>query len=157
MARFVAARLLSSLTAFLAVTLLVFVAFFVLPRDPQGGASRHGAPQYRIHGAMLGEYEHYLWRLVRHGDLGRSYGTRERVTTRLMRAAPVTLSLVAGGVVVWLLIGVPLGLLAALRPRSLLDRAAAVLVFAGLSVQPVWLGLMLSYVFGHTLGVLPVD
>jgi peptide/nickel transport system permease protein len=155
MARFLAGRLVSSVMAFLAVTLLVFVAFFVLPSDPQGGVSRRTSSQYRIHGAMLGEYEHYLWRLVRHGDLGRSYGTRERVTTRLLRAAPVTLSLVAGGLVVWLLISVPLGLLAALRPRSLLDRGAALLVFAGLSAQPLWLGLMLSYVFGHSLGLLP--
>lgn len=155
MARFLAGRLVSSVMAFLAVTLLVFVAFFVLPRDPQGGVSRRTSSQYRIHGAMLGEYEHFLWRLVRHGDLGRSYGTRERVTTRLLRAAPVTLSLVAGGLIVWLLIAVPLGLLAALRPRSLLDRGAALLVFVGLSVQPLWLGLMLSYVFGHSLGLLP--
>jgi peptide/nickel transport system permease protein len=157
MARFLAGRLVSCALAFLAVTLFVFVAFFVMPKDPQSGLSRRVPEQYRVHGTMLGQYAHYVWALVRHGDLGRSYGTRERVTTRLLRAAPVTLSLVGGGVVVLLLIAVPLGLLAALRPRSLLDRGAALGVLVGLSLQPVWLGLMLSYLFGHTLGVLPAD
>jgi peptide/nickel transport system permease protein len=77
------------------------------------------------------------------------------VTTRLIQAAPVTFSLVAGGLVVWLLIAVPLGMLAALRPRSLLDRGASLAVIVGLSIHPVVLGLVLSYFFGHTLNVLP--
>ena len=77
------------------------------------------------------------------------------MTTRLIQAAPVTFSLVAGGLVVWLLIAVPLGMLAALRPRSLLDRGASLAVIVGLSIHPVVLGLVLSYFFGHTLNVLP--
>jgi len=157
MARFLAGRLASAGLAFLAVTLFVFVAFFVLPKDAQNPFTRRTPSEYRIHGTMLGQYAHYVWRLVRHGDLGRSYGTREKVTTRLLRAAPVTLSLVAGGLVVWFLIALPLGLLAAVRPRSLIDRGAALLVLVGLSAQPVWLGLVLSYVFGHELGLLPAD
>jgi peptide/nickel transport system permease protein len=69
----------------------------------------------------------------------------------------VTLSLVAGGLVVWLLIAAPLGLLSALRPRSLLDRGASVLVFAGLSIHPVVLGLVLSWLLGHRLPLLPAN
>jgi peptide/nickel transport system permease protein len=67
----------------------------------------------------------------------------------------VTLSLVVGGLIVWFLIAVPLGILAALRPRSLLDRASTVLVLIGLSLHPVWFGLMLSWFLGHYLHVLP--
>ncbi len=154
MARFVLGRLASSVVAFFAVTLFVFTAFFALQTD-SGGGRRHTSTAYRIHGSMPGEYAHYVWRLVRHGDFGSSYDDREAVTARLVRAAPVTLSLVLGGVVIWLLIAVPLGLLAALRPRSLLDRAGTVLVLIGVSAHPVWLGLMLAYVFGHSLHVLP--
>ena len=155
MGRFVLDRLASSVLLFFAITLFVFVAFFVMPRDDPGRAARRTPPQYRLHGAMMGEYAHYVWRIVRHGDLGYSYGTRERVTARLFRAAPVTLSLVAGGLVVWLLIAVPLGMLAALRPRSLLDRGSTIFVLVGLSAHPVTLGLLLSYFFGHRLSVLP--
>ncbi len=156
MGRFVIGRLASSALVFLAVTVLVFVAFFAMPRDDSGFAERTPS-QYRLHGAILGEYAHYLWRIVAHGDFGRSYGTRERVTTRLFRAAPVTLSLVAGGLVVWLLLAIPLGMLSALRPRSLLDRGATLVVLVGLSIHPVVLGLVLSYLLGHRLDLLPAN
>jgi peptide/nickel transport system permease protein len=155
MGSFVVGRLASSVLLFFAITLFVFVAFFAMPRNTSSRFALRTPPQYRLHGSITGEYAHYVWRLVRHGDLGYSYGTRERVTTRLIRAAPVTFSLVAGGMVVWLLISVPLGMLAAMRPRSLLDRGASFLVLVGLSLHPVVLGLMLSYTFGHRLNVLP--
>src|SRR5579885_3551813 len=105
MAGFVASRVVSSVVAFLALTLFLFVALYAVPRDDSRFARRTPA-EYRIHGSVVGQYTHYLWRVVRHGDLGRSYGTREAVSARLLRAAPVTLSLIAGGLVVWLLISV---------------------------------------------------
>jgi peptide/nickel transport system permease protein len=152
--RYMLARLASSVVLFFAITLFVFVAFYALPRSgPRQGVDE----EYTIHGPLLAGYAHYLWRLVRYGDLGRSYANRQAVTTRLVQAAPVTLSLVAGGLVVWLLIALPLGLLAALRPRSLLDRASTVFVLVGVSMHPVWLGLVLSWFFGHYLHVLPAQ
>jgi peptide/nickel transport system permease protein len=140
---------------FFAITLFVFVAFFVLPSNnsPRRPASLRDT--YRIHGSMPDQYAQYVWNLVRHGDLGDSYADREAVTARLFRAAPVTLSLVVGGLVVWLLIAVPLGILGALRPRSLLDRAGTAFVLIAISVQPVWLGLILGYVFGQHWQLFP--
>jgi peptide/nickel transport system permease protein len=149
---FVLGRLVSTVVVFLALTLFVFMAFFVLPARPTG---RHAPPQYRLHGPLLVAYTHYVWRFVGHGDLGRSYANREAVSSRLFRAAPVTLSVLLGGLVLWLLVFVPLGLLAALRPRSLLDRATSVVVIAGFCAQPLWLGLVLSWFFGKYLKVLP--
>jgi peptide/nickel transport system permease protein len=152
MARYVVVRLGSGVALFFAITLFVFIAFYAIPASSR---EQEVTDAYRIHGSMSGEYAHYVWRIVRHGDLGYSYINREAVTTRLFRAAPVTLSLVLGGIVVWLLIAIPLGVFAALRPRSLLDRATTVFVLIGVSAHPVWLGLMLSYVFGHTLHLFP--
>jgi peptide/nickel transport system permease protein len=154
MTRYVLGRLVSCVVVFFAITLFVFVAFFAMPSTNR---ERETTDAYRIHGSVSGEYAHYMWRMVAHGDLGYSYVSREAVTRRLFRAAPVTLSLVAGGIVVWLLIAIPLGIVAALRPRSLLDRAATIFVLIGVSAHPVWIGLMLGYVFGHTLHVLPLD
>jgi peptide/nickel transport system permease protein len=154
MTRYVLGRLASCVVVFFAITLFVFVAFFAMPSTNR---ERETTDAYRIHGSVSGEYAHYMWRMVAHGDLGYSYVSREAVTRKLFRAAPVTLSLVAGGIVVWLLIAIPLGIVAALRPRSLLDRAATVFVLIGISAHPVWIGLMLGYVFGHTLHVLPLD
>jgi peptide/nickel transport system permease protein len=153
MTRYVLGRLASSVVLFFAITFFVFVAFFVMPSDSR--SERHVSSAYRIHGSMTGGYAHYLWALVRHGDLGNSYQTRASVTTRLFDAAPVTLSLVLGGLVVWLLIAIPLGIVSALHPRSLVDRASSAFVLVGLCAHPVWLGLMLSYLFGHYLHVLP--
>jgi peptide/nickel transport system permease protein len=153
MGRYVIARVASSVLLFFAITLFVFVAFFALPKNEN---TRRPVPdQYRIHGSMSGEYAHYVWRIVRHGDLGYSYQNREAVTTRLFRAAPVTLSLVAGGLVMWLLIAIPFGLVAAMRPRSLWDRGTLIFVLVGASMHPVLLSLVLSYFFGHYLNVLP--
>jgi peptide/nickel transport system permease protein len=156
MARYVLLRIGSGVILFFAITLFVFIAFFALPRNTSRAAQRTPT-EYRIHGSISGAYARYVWRFVRYGDLGYSYQNREAVTSRLFRAAPVTLSLILGGMVVWMLIAIPLGLLAAMRPRSLLDRLSTVFVLIGLSCHPVWLGLMLSYLFGHALHVLPAD
>lgn len=147
MARLVLERIVSSVVMCVALTLLVFLAFFRLAASDR---------RHPIHGPVLGEYLHYLWRLA-HGDLGRSYLTREPVGARLWQAAPVTVSLLAGGLVVWLLLSVPLGTLSALRPRSLGDRASTLFVLAGLSLHPLLLGLVASWLFGRYVHVLPAQ
>ena len=155
MARYVLGRLASGVVLFFAITLFVFIAFFALP---QNTSRQFQAPNaFRVHGSMPGQYAHYVWRMVRYGDLGYSYQNREAVTSRLFRAAPVTLSLVLGGMVVWTLIAIPLGLLAAMRPRSLVDRAATVFVLIGISAHPLWLGLVLSYLLGERLHLVPTE
>src|SRR6185503_2994568 len=71
-------------------------------------------------------------------------------------AAPVTASLVFGGAVLWMLIALPVGVLSALRPRSLLDRIAMIFVLIGISAHPVWIGLIFAYFFGFKLGIFPI-
>ena len=68
----------------------------------------------------------------------------------------MTASLVIGGVVVWFLIALPIGILSALRPRSLLDKGLMMLVLVCASAHPIWLGLVLSYVLGYRLHVFPL-
>ena len=67
----------------------------------------------------------------------------------------MTASLVFGGAVFWMLIALPVGILSALRPRSLLDRIAMVFVLIGISAHPVWIGLIFAYFFGFKLGHVP--
>src|SRR5207237_10878534 len=71
-------------------------------------------------------------------------------------AAPVTASLVLGGALMWMLIALPLGILSALRPRSMIDRITMIFVLVGISAHPVWLGLVFSYIFGYKLGWTPI-
>ena len=74
----------------------------------------------------------------------------------MLNAAPLTASLVSGGAILWMLIALPIGILSALRPRSLLDRTSMVFVLIGISATPVWIGLLLSYVVGFKLGWTPI-
>ena len=75
----------------------------------------------------------------------------------IVTAAPATASLVIGGAVLWLLLAFPIGIISALRPRSLLDRAGMVFVLVGISAHPLWIGYMLSWGFGFKLGLMPIN
>lgn len=79
------------------------------------------------------------------------------MTEIIVRAAPVTASLILGAAVVWLLIALPIGIVSAYRPRSLLDRTSMAFVLAGVSLHPLWIGYMLSWYFGYKLRWLPVN
>jgi peptide/nickel transport system permease protein len=69
---------------------------------------------------------------------------------------PVTASLVIGGVIIWFLIAIPIGVISALRPRSLADKGLMMLVLIGASAHPIWLGLVLSYLLGYKLHIFPI-
>jgi peptide/nickel transport system permease protein len=134
----VLARVGSAAVAFVAITLLVFVAFYAAPSRQFRRVQQLAATRRTTH-----DYAHYLWRLL-HGDLGHSIYYREAVTTRVFRAVPVTLSLLLGGLVIGLLFGlVPL-----LRPRAALDRGLELFALACLCMHPVWGSLVLSWIFG---------
>src|SRR4030095_1705450 len=98
----------------------------------------------------------FLKRLVWEHSLGTSYATSQSINDTIKQAAPVTASLVFGGAVFWMIIGLSVGIFSALRPRSLIDRAAMVFVLIGVSAHPVWIGLIFSYVFGVRLHWTPI-
>ncbi len=166
MVRYLIRRILWAIVLFLAVTVVTFVIFFVIPVDPAAMVAGKAATQAEIrhvtHALYLDrpvyvQYAHFLDQLVVHQSLGYSYGTRQSVDSTIAGAAPITASVVIGGAIVWMLIALPLGILSALRPRSKLDRSAMVFVLAGISLHPVWIGYMASLVFGYELGVLPIQ
>ena len=93
--------------------------------------------------------------VVTHGSLGRSYFNRRSVNELVFTSAQVTAALVLGGMLFWLAIAIPIGILSALRPRSLLDRGGMIFVLIGISCHPIWIGSILLYVFSFRLGWLP--
>ncbi len=93
------------------------------------------------------QYWHFLTNLV-HGNLGYSYYTKEPVDTVLRQDLPPTISLVIGGTIIWLVVGLGVGIISATRARSLFDRASTVGVLIGLSLPAFVLGeLLIGYVF----------
>lgn len=162
---FILRRVGWALFMFLTATLLVYVIFFVMPADPAKLiAGRNARPVdvarvarfYHFNVPLMQRYWIFLWNLIRHGSFGNSYVSRQPVRALIAADAPVTASLVAGAAVLWLAISVPLGVLSAMRPRSVLDRASTAFVLFGISTHPVVLGLVMSYVFGYRLRLTPI-
>ena len=89
------------------------------------------------------------------GDLGVSFRSGETVTSLIAERLPATITLAFASILVALLIAVPLGTISALRPRSLVDRAATVFSQIGISVPEFWMAIVLILVFAGTLGWLP--
>ena len=161
MLAFVAKRLTWAVLLVFVVTLITFVMFFLLPTNPRNvarnelGFEPNLPTQFNVHGSFPEQYGRFLGGLV-HGNLGTSIRTREPVTAVIGRTLPVTVSLVAGGAIFWMLLALPIGFLCALRPRSLLDKGLMLFVLVGVSAHPLWLGLMLSYLLGVKLHAFPV-
>src|ERR671926_107118 len=150
---------------FIAVTLVAYVLFFLIPNDPAKLVAGKAATDADVKRAahFLGtdrpfyvQYAKFLDRLVIHQNLGFSFANRQSVNSIVGNAAPVTASLVFGGAVFWMLMALPIGILSALRPRSLLDRLAMVFVLVGISAHPVWIGLLFAYFLGFKLGIFPI-
>ena len=165
MLRYFVRRILWAAVLFVAVTLVTFMIFFVVPQDPARQVCGQRATATCIERArhflgldkpVIVQYAGFLDRLVVHRSLGRSFTTRQDVTHRVLDAAPVTASLVFGGAVLWLMISIPIGVLSALRPRSLLDRLTMVGVLIGISAHPVWIGLLGAYFIGFKLHLVPI-
>lgn len=138
-------------------SLFTFVIFYVVPRGENTQRTRGRLDTTRTDqftGPLYSQYWQWLSG-VAHGSLGHSYVSRRPVAKIVKEALPVTLALTIGGAIGWLLIAIPLGILSAIRPRSLLDRGATVLVLVGISIHPLWLGLFLSYLVGYRLHALP--
>jgi peptide/nickel transport system permease protein len=147
------------------VTVSVFVIFYLIPGSPlhltamgisDAQAENRIARALHLDVSIYQQYWIFLWNIVRHGSLGYSFYDGASVRWILSQDAPVTGSVVFGGLFFWLLISVPVGIFSALKPRSLLDRAGTVFVLAGISAPTVWFGLMLAYTFGYKLGWTPI-
>ena len=165
MFRYLVRRLLWALVLFFAVTVVTYVIFFLVPANPARLAAGQAATPERI--AQVEErlglnepvYEQYwgfLKRLIFDGSLGESFVDRSSVNDEIFRAAPITASLVFGAMLLVLAIAIPIGILSALRPRSLLDRVAMTYVLIGISLPSFWIALVLSYIVGFKLGFTPI-
>jgi peptide/nickel transport system permease protein len=143
----------------------VFVIFYLIPGSPlhltamgisDAQAENRIASELHLDVSIYQQYWIFLWNIVRHASLGYSFYDGTSVRWILGQDSRVTGSLVFGGLFFWLLISVPIGILSALKPRSLLDRAGTVFVLVGISAPTVWFGLMLAYTFGYKLGWTPI-
>ncbi|WP_183257160.1 ABC transporter permease [Bradyrhizobium sp. CIR48] len=162
MLSFLFRRLLQTVPTVLAVVLLVFVLFSVVPGSIVSSMSDDSDPQVELRmKKQLGlddpvyvRFGAYIAKLAT-GDFGTSFRTREPVTTMIAKRAWPTLQLIFAAMAFSVVIGVPLGFIAALRPGGIVDTLAMVVAVSGLSIAKFWLGLVLMYLFALKLGWLP--
>lgn len=170
MTRYIILRLIWAVVLGLGVTLVAFAIFFLLPsvNPATRFAGSRATPQViaevtRQFGLNKPFYEQYgiyvkhLFLGDRYGwpGLGFSYNTRASVRSQFISSAEVTVQLVLGAAFVWLLMGIGIGVLAALRRRTIVDRLASGFCALGMSIPAFWLGLMMLLLFWQKLHVTP--
>jgi len=161
---YVAGRLAQLVLVLIGVSIVVFVTMHVLPGDVAQlllGDHATAASLARLR-AQLG-LDRPVWvQYLRfaagalHGDFGVSLQTNHPALRDVLTAFPVTLQLTLAALAIATLMGVPLGVVAALRPNSWLDNTVLTASLLGVSMPIFWLGLMLLLLFGAVLGWLPI-
>lgn len=166
MLRFTIRRLLQMIPTIIAVALLIFVIFSVVPGSFASSLMADGKTasdpdllarlneQFGLDKPVYIRAWDYLAGLAQF-DLGTSFRTREPVLDMINDRIWASLKLSIAAMVFAIVIGVPLGFIAALRPGSLLDSLTMIGAVSGLSMPQFWLGLLLMYFFALVLGWLP--
>jgi peptide/nickel transport system permease protein len=163
MAAYIGRRLLALPPMLLIISMLVFGLSVIIPGDPARTIAGLNAPQSEVNriNVQLGlnkplvvQYWNWLIHAL-HGNLGISIAENSPVASELHQRFPVTLSMAAGGLVVIILVGVPLGLLAGTRPGSIWDRATTVFTSASISIPDFWLAMVMVVLFAVKLHILP--
>ena len=164
LAKYLARRVAASLLILLGVVTITFLLIYIFPADPVAQiAGPHATPdvvasirkEIGLDRPLPEQYLTYVANLL-HGDLGRSYKQKSLVGELVMSRLPATLLLMLGAIFFELLIGIPLGILAAAR-RGKIDRGIMIMAFAGVSAPQFVVGLILLYVFAYVIGWFPLS
>ncbi|MGV7218983.1 ABC transporter permease subunit [Bradyrhizobium sp. UFLA05-112] len=166
MLRFALTRLSLVVPTFIGITLLVFVLIRLIPGDPiETMAGEHGIDparlaqlraDYGFDRPVLVQYGLYLSRMA-HGDLGRSIVTHEPVISEFRMLFPATIELSVCAILFALCLGLPAGIIAAVRRNSIFDHGVMGISLTGYSMPIFWWGLLLILLFSVQLGWTPVS
>jgi peptide/nickel transport system permease protein len=164
--RYALRRILLAIPVIVGVSILTFSMLHLVPGDPvaamfigQGGARADQLEQVReslgLNDPLPVQYWNYVKNAVQ-GDLGRSIRTNEPVWDMLVRNFPPTLQLTLASMGLAIIIGVMLGVFAAVKRGSWFDSLTMLVALTGVSIPGFWLGLLLIYVFAVKLHWLPI-
>lgn len=163
MGGYIARRLVLLVITLWGVLTLVFFISRVIPGDPARLAAGIRAKPEQVEQLrrelgldrpLIEQYWHYIRNAVR-GNLGTSIRTRRPVSTDLAEYFPATLELTIFAMILCLIIGLPLGIVSAVRQGTLIDRLTGFATISAISMPPFWLGLLLQLIFFSWLKVFP--
>ncbi len=162
MIRYIIRRLLWVIVLLLVVSFVTFVIFYLLPsanpavlragRSPSPALIAHIRHSLGLDKPFYVQYWRYLKGIVLHFNFGYSYQFSQPVRTMIFQRLPATISLTVGAVVVWLLIGLPVGAVSAIKRRSILDRVTMTGALVAISAPVYWLGLMALILVSNDIG-----
>ena len=163
MLRYIVRRVLFLIPVLLGVAFCVFTLLYLTPGDPArmvlgDMATDEAIKEFRdkegLNDPYLVQFGNYVWKAV-HGDIGRSYSSRRPVMKELLTAFPYTLKLSAFAMIIAILIGIPCGIISAIKQYSWFDTITMIFAMVGLSMPVFWLGLLLILLFSVHLRWLP--
>lgn len=164
MLRYIVRRVLFLIPVLLGVAFCVFTLLYLTPGDPARMvlgdlATEEAVQEFRnregLNDPFLVQFGNYIWKAVTQGDIGRSYVTKRSVAQEVLAAFPATLKLSALAMVIAILVGLPCGILSAIKQYSLFDTVTMIFAMIGLSMPVFWLGLLLILLFSVHLRWLP--
>jgi peptide/nickel transport system permease protein len=148
------------------VSALTFVFFYIFPSaDPAIlRAGRNSSPQQiayirkelGLNLPLYTQFFHYMRNIFLHFNFGYSYYSQASVTSLIFNRLPATISLTVGAVVLWVLMGVPVGVISAIKRGTFIDRASMTTALTFVSMPTFWLGLLLLYLFGQVVGLVQI-
>lgn len=162
MIRYIVRRVLWGILMLVIVCALTFVLFRVFPtgnpallragRDPQPKLIKEIEVVLGLNKPLIVQFWDYLKEVFLHFNLGYSYYNQESVRSLIAERLPATLSLTLGAAVLWVVGGLSVGIVSALRRHSFMDRAAMGTALVMISAPTFWLGLIMLYLFSSDIG-----
>ena len=164
MLRYIVRRVLFLIPVLLGVAFCVFTLLYLTPGDPARMvlgdlATEDAVQEFRnregLNDPFLVQFGNYVWKAVTKSDIGRSYITKRSVAQEVLAVFPATLKLSALAMLIAILVGLPCGILSAIKQYSLFDTVTMIFAMIGLSMPVFWLGLLLILLFSVHLRWLP--
>jgi peptide/nickel transport system permease protein len=164
--QYIIRRILWGIVLVFAVMVITFVIFYLLPnvnpavlragRTPSQAVINDIARSLGTNKPVYTQFWIYFKQLVLHFNLGYSYYSSESVTSLIINRLPATISLTVGSVIIWLAMGIPVGIISAIKRRSILDRTAMGISLIFVSAPVYWLGLLCLFLFASDIGQFPI-
>jgi peptide/nickel transport system permease protein len=158
-------RLLLMIPMIIGITLLLFLVTHIVPVNPLAvilteksmddpEAVKAATEKWGLDKPLPEQYLIYLGKLLQ-GDLGISFKTKNPVTSDLSTFLPATVELAIGSFIFAILLGLPLGIISAVKSGSMIDHITRVISLLGASMPPFWSGLLLLFIFYYKLELAP--
>jgi len=166
MLTYIIRRLLWSVLMLFVISFLVYLIFYLLPsadpallragKNPDPDLVKELNKQLGLDKPFYIQYWRYMERLIFHFDFGYSFQQNIGVKHEIFSRLPATISLAIGGAVIWLLIGIPIGILSAVKRGTFVERIFMGTALVAISAPVYWLGLVSIYLFSSDIGKIKI-